>query len=164
MIPNVAFTQDQFKIRLVNFKSWIGDGVAYIYSYTSSVMYCWTSVACLLLSCYGFVSQLRMRGFTTFNVVLFVQSYKLVHHVFISVVTYIYAELSILWEYKSWVIAHTADYKGPQNITSSMYLLVKTTNLFLQWVILEAGVSFSYGHLCINTTTTFLPYFIVCIS
>ena len=34
-----------------------------------------------------FISQLRMRDFSTFNVVLFVQSYKLVYHVFISVVT-----------------------------------------------------------------------------
>ena len=37
-----------------------------------------------------FVSQLRMCDFSTFNVVLFVQSYKLVHHVFISVLTYWY--------------------------------------------------------------------------
>ena len=36
-----------------------------------------------------FVSWLCMRGFSTFDVVLFIQYIMLVHHVFISVVTYV---------------------------------------------------------------------------
>ena len=53
-----------------------------------------------------FVSQLRMCDLSTFNVVLFVQSYKLVHHVtYMCIAAYI-VRVSVL-----------SDYKGSQNIT-----------------------------------------------